>query len=156
MRNQSANGLVIERVKRDNFDDLIRLVEELAKFEKLAPPDKAASTRLKRDILSRKPRCEAYLCRLGHEYVAYIIFYFTYSSFLALPTLYLEDIFVIKEYRRRGIGQGIFDFCVERARKEGCGRIEFTVLDWNEAAQRFYEKNGARRTNWYFYRKDLK
>ena len=156
MGTRNAEGLVIERVTRANFDSLLSLIEALARFEKLAPPDKAARARLRRDMTSESPKCEAYLGRIGSEYVAYVILYFTYSSFLALLTLYLEDIFVLEEYRRRGIGQAMFDFCVRRAKKKGCGRIEFTVLDWNEAAQRFYQKNGARRTNWYFYRKDLK
>jgi len=156
MRKKADDRLTIERVIADNFQDLLLLIEGLAKFEKLAPPDEAAKRRLRRDVLSKNPRCEAYLGRLGSKYVAYVIFYFTYSSFHALPNLYLEDLFVLEEYRRRGIGQAMFDFCVKRARKEGCGRIEFTVLDWNKPAQRFYEKNDAEKTNWYFYRMELK
>jgi len=156
MRERADGRLVIERVTGDNFHDLHILIEGLAKFEKLAPPDKTAKRRLSRDALSKNPRCEAYLGRLGSNYVAYVIFYFTYSSFRALPTLYLEDIFVLEDYRRRGIGQAMLDFCVERARKEGCGRIEFTVLDWNKAAQRFYEKNNAQETEWSFYRMNLR
>jgi len=156
MRKHIDKGLIIERVKGDNFQDLLRLIEGLAEFENLAPPDKAAKRRLRRDALSKNPKCEAYLGRLGPEYVAYVIIYFTYSSFRALPTLYLEDIFVLEEHRRQGIGQAMFDFCVKRAKKEGCGRIEFTVLDWNKDAQGFYEKNKAERTNWSFYRLNLK
>jgi len=156
MRKRADSGLIIERVTGDNFQDLLLLIEELAKFEKLTPPDKAAKRRLRRDALSKNPRCEAYLGRLDSKYVAYVIVYFTYSSFRALPTLYLEDIFVLEEYRRQGIGQAMFDFCVKRAKKEGCGRIEFTVLDWNKSAQRFYEKNNAEKTEWSFYRLNLK
>jgi len=156
MRERADGRLVIERVTGDNFQDLHILIEGLAKFEKLAPPDKTAKRRLRRDALSKNPRCEAYLGRLGSKYVAYVIFYFTYSSFRALPTLYLEDIFVLEDYRRRGIGQAMLDFCVKRARKEGCGRIEFTVLDWNKSAQRFYEKNDAQKTEWSFYRMSLR
>jgi len=156
MRKLAGKRLTIERVTGDNFRDLLLLIEGLAKFENLAPPDKAAKRRLRRDALSKNPRCEAYLGRLDSKYVAYVIVYFTYSSFRALPTLYLEDIFVLEEYRRRGIGQAMFDFCVERAKKEGCGRIEFTVLDWNRSAQRFYEKNNAEKTDWSFYRMNLK
>lgn len=156
MRKRADRGLTIERVTKYNFQDLLLLIEGLAKFENLAPPDNAAKKRLKRDALSKNPRCEAYLGKLSSRYVAYVIVYFTYSSFRALPTLYLEDIFVLEEYRRRGIGQAMFHFCVKRAKKEGCGRIEFTVLDWNESAQRFYEKNNAEKTDWSFYRIDLK
>jgi len=153
---QNDKRLVIERVTRDNFSDLLHLIQELAKFEKLAPPDEAARKRLRRDALSKNPKYEAYLGRLGPKYVAYIIFYFTYSSFHALPNLFLEDIFVLEEHRKRGIGQAMFDFIVERARSKGCARIELTVLDWNKAAQRFYEKNKAEKTSWYFYRLELR
>jgi GNAT superfamily N-acetyltransferase len=156
MSKHADSGLIIERVTGDNFHHLLLLIEGLAKFENLAPPDKAAKRRLRRDALSKNPRYEAYLGRLDSKYVAYVIVYFTYSSFRALPTLYLEDIFVLEEYRRQGIGQAMFDFCVERAKKEGCGRIEFTVLDWNKSAQRFYEKNNAEKTDWSFYRINLK
>jgi GNAT superfamily N-acetyltransferase len=156
MRKRADSGLILERVTENNFHHLLLLIEGLAKFEKLTPPDKAAKRRLRRDSLSKNPRCEAYLGRLGSRYVAYIILYFTYSSFRALPILYLEDIFVLAEYRRQGIGQAMFDFCVKRARKEGCGRIEFTVLNWNKSAQKFYEKNGAEKTEWSFYRMNLK
>jgi len=156
MRKRADSKLVIERITRDSFDDLIVLVEELAKFEKLAPPDDAAKRRLRRDILSKNPKCEAYLGRLGSRHIAYVIFYYTYSSFGAYPNLYLEDIFVLEEFRRRGIGQAMFDFCMERARRKGCGRIEFTVLDWNKAAQRFYGMNRAEKTNRQFYRLKLK
>jgi GNAT superfamily N-acetyltransferase len=156
MRKQAGGKLTIRRVTGDNFQDLLVLIDGLARFEKLAPPDGGAKRRLRRDALSKNPKCEAYLGRLDGRYVAYVILYFTYSSFRALPTLYLEDIFVLEEYRRRGIGQKMFDFCLKRARKKGCGRIEFTVLDWNKHAQMFYEKNKAERTNWFFYRLNLK
>jgi len=156
MGKSTKRWFIIERVTGNNFADLLNLIEELARFEKLAPPDKAARRRLRRDALSRNPKCEAYLGKLGSAYIAYVIFYYTYSSFRALPSLYLEDIFVLEAHRRKGIGQAMFDFCVERAKGKGCGRIEFTVLDWNKNAQRFYEKNRAERTNWQFYRLNLK
>lgn len=137
-----------------NFKDFIFLIEKLAEYEKLSPPDSEAKVRLKRDGLGPEPKYEAYLANLNGSPVGYLIFFTTYSSFLALPTLYIEDIFVLKKHRRRGIGQQLFEFCVNVAKGRGYGRIEFCVLTWNEPAIKFYEKNSAERLGWYFYRLD--
>ncbi len=146
-------NLVIKEVKSETFEDFLGLVDKLAEYEKLAPPDEGARERLRKDCLSEKPKYKAFIGKVGSKSVLYVIFFFTYSSFLALPTLFLEDIFVLNEYRRQGIGKAMFDFLKETAKREGCGRIEFIVLKWNKQAQEFYEKNGAKcLENWSFYR----
>ncbi len=147
-----AENLVIRKVDADTFGDFLSLVDKLAEYEKLLPPDEEAKWRLRRDCLSENPKFQAFLGQIGDRYVSYVIFFYTYSSFLALPTLFLEDIFVLKEYRRQGVGEGLFGFIKETAKRESCSRIEFIVLDWNKSAQAFYEKNGAKRLDWYFYR----
>lgn len=146
------NGLRIEKVSNDNFDEFIYLIERLAEYEKLEPPDAKAKVRLKRDALRRNPPYEAFIGRVGKKAVSYIIYFTTYSSFLALPTLYIEDIFILKEHRRRGIGKRMFRFCVQKAKEKGCGRVEWCVLTWNEPAIKFYEKHGGTRLGWFFYR----
>ena len=149
---KSEDVLVIKRVSEGTFNEFLDLIDKLAEFEKLVPPDEAARSRLRADCLSKEPKYEAYVGIIGEKCVAYMIFVFTYSSFLALPTLFLEDIFVLEEYRRQGIGEKMFDYCVKMAKRKGCGRVEFIVLKWNEAAQKFYEKKKAKRLDWYFYR----
>jgi GNAT superfamily N-acetyltransferase len=146
------NSVVLQKVTSKTFDDFLGLIDKLAGYEKLAPPDEEAKNRLRRDCLSDKPKYQAFIGKIGGKYVSYVIYFFTYSSFLALPTLFLEDIFVLEEYRRHGVGQKMFDFLKETAKREGCGRIEFTVLKWNTSAQVFYEKNGAKRLEWFLYR----
>jgi GNAT superfamily N-acetyltransferase len=146
------NAVAIETVDDKNFDAFVGLIDKLAEYEKLAPPDHAARERLQRDCLSDMPKYKAFIGKIGDKYVSYVIFFFTYSSFLALPTLFLEDLFVLKEYRRNGVGKNMFDFIKETAKREGCGRIEFTVLKWNKSAQQFYAKNGAKCLEWFFYR----
>ena len=146
------NSVVLQKVTSKTFDDFLGLIDKLAAYEKLAPPDEESKNRLRRDCLSDKPKYQAFIGKVGGKYVSYVIYFFTYSSFLALPTLFLEDIFVLEEYRRHGIGQKMFDFLKETAKREGCGRIEFTVLKWNSSAQGFYEKNGAKRLEWFLYR----
>jgi GNAT superfamily N-acetyltransferase len=148
--------LSIDRVTEQNFDDFLFLINKLAEYEKLTPPDVAAIARLRNDGLSEQPKYEAYLAILDGKAIGYLIFFMTYSSFLALPTLYIEDIFVLETHRRTGIGEKLFEFCKELAQQHGCGRIEFCVLTWNEPAIQFYEKHGAVRLGWYFYRLDQK
>jgi GNAT superfamily N-acetyltransferase len=142
----------INEVTTESFPDFLGLINKLSEYEKLQPPDEQAMQRLRRDCLTDKPKYRAYIGKLGDNPVAYIIYFFTYSSFLALPTLYLEDIFVLQEYRQKGIGEKMFSFIKQVAKREGCGRIEFTVLKWNTSAQQFYKKNGAECLEWDFYR----
>ena len=149
---KEENLVVIEEVNAGNFDCFLGLINKLAEYEKLAPPNEEAKKRLRSDCLSDKPKFRAFIGKVGDKYVSYIIFFYTYSSFLGSPTLFLEDIFVLDEHRRQGVGNKMFDFLKETAKREGCGRIEFTVLKWNKLAQAFYEKNGAQRLEWYLYR----
>jgi GNAT superfamily N-acetyltransferase len=145
--------VTIQKVNAETFEDFLGLIAKLAEYEKLSPPDQAAKNRLRQDCLSDKPKYQAFLGKVGGKYVSYVIYFFTYSSFLALPTLFLEDIFVLEEYRRLGVGKVMFDFIKATAKGEGCGRIEFTVLTWNKSAQQFYAKNKAKcLEDWYFYR----
>ena len=150
--NKKENMVVIEKVDAETFNDFLGLIDKLAEYEKLVPPNEEAKKRLRRDYLSDKPKYQAFIGKFGGKYVSYVIFLFTYSSFLALPTLFVEDIFVLEEYRLQGIGKKMFAFLKEIAKREGCGRIEFTVLKWNTSAQGFYEKNKAQCMEWFLYR----
>jgi GNAT superfamily N-acetyltransferase len=99
------------------------------------------------------PRFEVYLAEMGITPVGYAIVFETYSTFLALPTLYLEDLFVLPEYRKSGIGYALFRKIATEARKRGCGRMEWAVLDWNLLAINFYRKLGATHLKeWNVYR----
>lgn len=144
--------IAIEKITEESFSDFISLIRELADYEKLAPPDEDAILRLKEDAFSEKPKYEAYLVYMGEIPVGYITFYFTYSTFLAKPTLYLEDIYVSEDYRKMGIGGMLFDFCRNIAKERGCGRMDWNVLTWNQPSIDFYENRGAERQDWYLYR----
>jgi len=145
--------LIIEPIKNNNFDKFLYLIDKLAEYEKLTPPDEKAKIRLKKDGLSKNPKYEAYIGKIDDKYIGYVIFFMSYSSFLAKPVLYLEDIFVLKEHRKTGIGQKLFNFIVSKAKERDCGRIEWHVLDWNQLGINFYEKNNAKHlSNWLYYR----
>jgi GNAT superfamily N-acetyltransferase len=144
----------IERVTEKTFPDFLVLLGELAGYEHLDPPDEGARLRLKEEILGHSPRCEAFLGRYGDESVGFVTFCFTYSTFLARPTLFLEDIFVRGQYRHHGFGTRLFDFCRGEAKVRGCGRMDWLVLRWNTPSIRFYEKAGAVQIAWHPYRLD--
>lgn len=145
----------IRAATEDDFDTFIGLIDALADYEELDPPDAAARERLLRDGFGPTPRFRSYLAELDGRPVAYAITYDTYSSFLALPTLYLEDIFVLPQARGRGVGRAIFRHLVDAAREGGYGRMEWVVLDWNQPAIDFYERLGGRCLNeWHTYRLD--
>ncbi len=145
-------NFTLEPLSEKNFKSFFHLIQELARYEKVEEPNEQAKQRLKIDGLGPDPKYDAYLGMLNGVGIGYLIYFMTYSSFLALPTLYIEDIFLLEEHRRRGYGKQILDFCIKQAKLRGCGRIEWTVLTWNEPAIKFYEKNGANRLGWYVYR----
>jgi GNAT superfamily N-acetyltransferase len=134
-------------------DVLLDLIDALADYEKLQRPDRSARERLLRDGFGEKPLFRAYLGELDGAPVAYAITYRAYSSFLALPTLFLEDLFVLPNARGQGVGGALFRHLVGEAVRDDCGRMEWVVLDWNRVAIDFYERLGAQRlTEWYTYR----
>lgn len=146
-------GITVRSAAPPDADALLRLVRSLAEYEKLPPPDPEAQKRLLRDTFSTPPKIQALLAEYEGTAAGYAFIFETYSSFLALPTLYLEDIFVLPEYRKRKIGSELFLAVVREAHRRGCGRMEWSVLDWNRLALSFYEKMGARHMReWQLYR----
>jgi len=126
-----------------DIEDFIELIEALAGYEQLTPPDEAARERLAADALAARPRFYARLAHLDGRAVGYAVFFETYSTFLALPTLYLEDLFVLPDVRGAGIGDALFRSCAAEAVRRGCGRMEWQVLRWNDLALGFYDHRGA-------------
>jgi GNAT superfamily N-acetyltransferase len=141
------------KVDASNVDDLARMITELAVFEKLVPPTLEAVQRLKRDVESESPYFHAYIAYDGAEQVGYVFFFFTYSTLLAKPTLFIEDIYVSEKNRRHGIGRKLLAFCAAEAKRRGCGRMDWNVLDWNSKAISFYQSCGATvHTEWSMVR----
>ena len=102
--NDRREEFTIERVADRTFPEFLDLLEALACYEHLNPPDDAARSRLKSDLLQDHPKYEAYLGRLGDVAVGFVTFFFTYSTFLARPTFYLADLFVLEQYRGQDLG----------------------------------------------------
>jgi GNAT superfamily N-acetyltransferase len=149
--------LQIRKARKSDFENVFKLIIELAHFEKLQPPDKSAKNRLLRDSFGKSKINNILVAQFENEIVGYAFYFFTYSSFLARKTLYLEDIFISQNYRNKGIGKLLFSELVKTAKKDKCGRMEWCVLDWNVNAIKFYDKLGARPLgDWIYYRKLLK
>ena len=154
-------GIVVRRAERADAETLMALIAALADYEKLDPPTREAQTRLVHDGWPDEgaPRYTSWLVEQSASEdgaptaIGYAITFLTYSSFLARPTLYIEDIFILPDNRRSGAGTALFEAIVEEARRCGCGRVEWVVLDWNTSAQDFYRKLGAKHlTDWQYYR----
>jgi GNAT superfamily N-acetyltransferase len=147
------NQPIVRKAVREDADTLFRLIDALAAYEHLVPPTAEAKVRLVRDMFSAKPRIEPYLCEIGGVAAGYALVLETYSSFLALPTLYLEDIFVLPEFRNHKAGAALFLAMAKEAHERGCGRMEWTVLDWNSLAIQFYKRfDAAHMKEWQLFR----
>lgn len=143
----------IRQALPEDASAIFELVRELADYEHLPHPDASARQRLYRDLFSDTPRIFALIAEEDGTPIGYAIYLETYSSFLALPTLYLEDIFVLPQHRKKNVGIALFAALVREAIARNCGRMEWVVLDWNETAIGFYKRLGARRMKeWQIFR----
>jgi GNAT superfamily N-acetyltransferase len=154
---QTTHSIAIRCATRADAPQLIELIAALAHFEKLTPPNAEEQQRLVEDGFGQRRRFEAWLAFWKNEPkpTGYAVLFETYSTFRASPTLYLEDIFVLPDYRRRGIGTALLRHCIQIAHDRGSARMEWTCLDWNKKAQAVYERIGARHlSEWFLYRLD--
>ncbi len=128
---------------------LLDLVAELAAFERLAHEAVATADDLHESLFGPVPRAHAMLAETGGTVAGMAIFFFSFSTFTGCPSLYLEDVFVRPAHRGQGIGRGFFRSLAQRALAERCGRMEWSVLDWNQPALDFYRALGAEpRAGW--------
>ena len=136
---------------------IVGLIRELAEFEKLTHLLQVTPEKLRPHLFGERPVAEAWVAEVetdaGREVVAFALFFTNFSTFLAQPGLYLEDLFVKPEHRGAGIGEALLKRLAQLAVERGCGRFEWSVLDWNEHAIRFYKSMGANvMTEWQICR----
>jgi GNAT superfamily N-acetyltransferase len=128
---------------------------QLASYEKLSHQVTATEEGIRSSLFGEKKYAEVLLAFLNGSPAGFAVYFFSYSTFLAKPGLYLEDLFVNPDLRGRGIGRQLFAELLHVARDRGCGRFEWSVLDWNQPAIRFYERIGAHpQREWIKYRLD--
>ena len=148
-----ARGLSVRAGTRRDVRLIVSLIRGLASYEKLLHEVKATVARVRRHGFGRPRYFETLIVEADGEPVGFALYFFTYSTFLAAPTVYLEDLFVVPEARGRGAGKALLAALARIARRRGCGRMEWAVLDWNEPSIRFYESLGAKlRKDWILTR----
>lgn len=151
-----APKIKIKKAKKGDFDKIVTLIKELAAYEKLDGPDDIAVRRLYKDTFGKKPLLNMLVAKEEKEILGYAIYFHSYSSFLAKRTMFLEDLFITQTRRNSGIGKLFFDRLIEISNDQGCGRVEWAVLDWNIDAIAFYNKIGAKPlSDWMYYRLTL-
>jgi GNAT superfamily N-acetyltransferase len=122
---------------------ILDLIRQLAEYERLADRVTATEDQLRKTLFSERPAAEVLLAAADGETVGFAVFFSNYSTFLAKPGLYLEDLFVKPHARGRGIGTALLARLAQVAVERDCGRVEWAVLDWNKPSIRFYESLGA-------------
>ena len=123
---------------------ILELIKELAVYEKLSNEVTADEIKLKETLFGEKRYAEVLIAEYNGKPVGQALFFYNYSTFLAKPGIYLEDLFVKPEYRVKGIGKQLLKRLIQIAKEKNCGRVEWAVLDWNESAIKFYENLGAK------------
>lgn len=132
---------------------ILTFIRELAEYEKLAHEVVATEEAIHNSLFGPRPHAEVLIADADGAPAGFALFLHNYSTFLARPGLFLEDLYVRPEFRRRGIGRDLLTRLAAVAVERGCGRFEWNVLDWNEPARRFYESLGARpMAEWTTYR----
>lgn len=145
----AAGGIAftIAQARREDVPELHRLVRELAEYERLTHLCVATAADLEAALFGERPVAEALIARLeanSQETAGFALFFHTYSTFLGRPSLWLEDLFVRPQFRGAGLGRRLLTILAATAQARGCGRFEWSVLDWNTTAIGFYESLGAR------------
>ncbi len=135
--------LAIRPAQITDIDAIFELILDLAKYEQLSDRVTGTSDLLRSHLFSDRPYAEAIVAELETKIIGYAIFFHTYSTFLTQPGLYLEDVFVATEYRRQGVGKALITTVAKIATERSCGRLEWSVLQWNENAIAFYQSLGA-------------
>ncbi|HWA71363.1 MAG TPA: GNAT family N-acetyltransferase [Polyangiaceae bacterium] len=139
----SASTVRIRAARPGDERGLFELVQQLAVFEQLSHVVSGSAEALGRHLFGERPAVEAIVAEAADRLLGFALFFGTYSTFLTRPGVYLEDLFVLESERGKGIGRALLSEVRRIAEARGAGRLEWSVLDWNENAIRFYRGFGA-------------
>jgi GNAT superfamily N-acetyltransferase len=145
----------ITPIRSAEVPELLKLIRELARFERLEHEMKATVTSLRKALFGPQPAAEALLARCDGKAVGYAIYFPTFCSFAGRPGLWLEDLYVRPRFRKCGIGRALIEAVARVAAKRNCGRFEWIALNWNRNALEFYQRLGAKALDeWVLIRLD--
>lgn len=132
---------------------ILAFIKKLAEYERLSNDVVATEETLRQTLFGARRTAEVAIGYLDREPVGFVLFFHNFSTFLGRPGIYIEDLFVDEPYRRRGFGRALLLYVARLAKERQCGRLEWSVLDWNEPAIKFYKKLGAApMSEWTVYR----
>jgi GNAT superfamily N-acetyltransferase len=135
--------LIIRAAEERDTEAIFELILGLAAYEHLSDRVTGNSELLRSHLFGDRAYAEAIVAELGDLTIGFALFFPTYSTFLTQPGIHLEDVFVQPEYRRQGVGKALMTAVAKIAHDRGCGRLEWSVLDWNQNAIEFYQRLGA-------------
>jgi GNAT superfamily N-acetyltransferase len=143
----------IEPARERDVPVVLSLIRALAEYEQLRDAVVATEEDVRRSLFGEQPRAHVIMAYAGDTAAGFAVWFHNYSTFLGKAGIYLEDLFVRPDYRRRGIGRRLLAYLARLAMDRGCGRMEWSVLGWNETAIRLYQSVGARPMHeWTGYR----
>lgn len=140
---ETATNLILRLATPRDVPVVFELIQALAEYERLSHQMVGTVDALKEHLFGDRPYIEALLAEWDGKAVGFALFFHNYSTFLTKPGIYLEDLFVLPDYRRQGIGKALIAWVAKLAVERDCGRLEWSVLDWNETAIAFYRRVGA-------------
>jgi GNAT superfamily N-acetyltransferase len=153
MENTEHKNLIIREATKSDIPIIFALIKELAEYEKLLPEVTASEKILEENLFGNKKYAEVFIAEFNGEIAGQALFFHNFSTFLGKPGIYLEDIYVRPQFRKKGIGKALLLEIVKTAKKRNCGRVEWAVLKWNEPSINFYKSLGAFPMNeWTIFR----
>ena len=135
--------LRIETATETDVGLVLSLIKDLAAYEKMSEDVVATEADIRRSLFSSPPFAEALIARLGRDVVGFALFFHNFSTFLGRPGLYLEDLYIKPQWRGHGYGRQLLGALARLTVERRCGRMEWSVLDWNELAMKSYRRVGA-------------
>lgn len=138
-----AAGFTLRQATAADVPTVLHCIRALAEYERLLHECVATEELLRESLFDERPAAEVVLAFDGEAIAGYALWFRSYSTFLARPGIYLEDLFVFPEHRRRGLGRRLLAYLAQTAVARGYGRVEWAVLDWNTDAMTFYRSLGA-------------
>ena len=136
-------GLTLRFAETKDVPIILEFIKELAEYEKLSHEVVATEEKLNKSLFGARPLAEVIIADYLTKPVGFSLFFHNFSTFLGQPGIYIEDIYIKPDHRGRGIGKTILVYLAKLAIERGCGRIEWSVLDWNINALNFYNELGA-------------
>jgi len=153
MTYSDLTGFVIRPALAADAGLILRFIRELAAYEKAEMSVVTNESQITASLFDGESPARALICLQDETPIGFAVYFFNYSTWLGRQGLYLEDLYISPQHRHCGAGEKVLRFLARQAVAEGCGRFEWSVLDWNEPAIRFYEKLGAKaQSEWTQYR----